>query len=257
VLLLGGVLAGCGAGAGIPATVTVPAPVGSPTLYALPPRPAPEAIPPTPVGFWAKGWATSPDGQRVAWLEAEPVPGDWSQRLPTGCCGDPAPRIRAIVVWEQHSGQTQRFMVETLPVASLSWLADSLYWRADNATLLFTGRADPSSSDAALYSRSPAGEVHMLVRQPRIERITVLAEAGDGSLYYAAGFVDANPSYLMRRHPDGQTDSLQDGLLAFYRDSAGHLMTQEAVGDGRWMETVRDLATGAVIGTPYPVPGVP
>jgi hypothetical protein len=235
LVVLGWLLVGCGSAApASPVPPPVP-PTNSPIISAAPPRTAPESIPPTPAGFWAKGWAASADGQRMAWLEAEPVPGDWSQRLPTGCCGDPAPRIRAIVVWERQSGQMQRFFVEQLPVVALSWLADSLYWRADNATLLFTGRPEQGSTDAALYSLSLKGEVHLLAQHPHYGRITMLAEGSDESLYYAAGFVDANPSQLMRRHTDGRTDILQSGLLICSRDSAGHLIVHEGVGNGHWV----------------------
>lgn len=66
-----------------------------------------KAVAVAPGGPWTWGWAVSPEGRRVAWLEMTPPPGDWSERLPAGCCsGDSPPVVSAVAVWDRTTGRT-------------------------------------------------------------------------------------------------------------------------------------------------------
>src|SRR5206468_668257 len=65
----------------------------------------------SPGGPWIRDWAATPDGSRVAWVEATAPPGDWSERLPSPCipCGgpgpkDPEPQVQAIAIWDSATG---------------------------------------------------------------------------------------------------------------------------------------------------------
>src|SRR5437016_2296686 len=69
----------------------------------------------TPGGPWIRDWTATPDGRRVAWVEATAPPGDWSEHLPSPCIPcervgqrDPEPEVQAIAIWDSAIGQVYR-----------------------------------------------------------------------------------------------------------------------------------------------------
>ena len=161
-------------------------------------------------GPWTAGWAVSPDGGRVAWLEAEAPPGDWSQRLPHACCsGDPAPKVRAMALWDRETNRVQRF-----PLAVPTPWYPSLRWTEDGQAVLFMAAPADDPEHTALFRLAAGdGQVRILTRSEWSGPITVQARGADGSLYYTVNMGGgANGERLVRLYPDGRQEVLQEGI---------------------------------------------
>jgi hypothetical protein len=191
-----------------------------------------------PGGPWTWGWAASPDGQRVAWLEWAPPPGDWSQRLPHECCSaEPHPTVRALALWERASGQVLQF-----PVSGLRWLQDSqLRWRNDGSAVLFTSPPPANPNHTALFQLTPDGRATELVSHSWQGNLVVQFEGDDGSISYTiSGRRSQNNSQCVRRYPDGRTDVLCEGSpLRCSVDEQGRLITRQGT-----TVVIQDLNTG-------------
>src|SRR5207247_438895 len=132
---------------------------------------------------WREGWAVEPVGSRVAWLEMAPPPGDWSRRLPHGCCGsDPAPKPEAIAVWDGSTGQMQRF-----PVSNYSWSVPGVAWMPGeklrwaqphdyrDLAVYYTTHPGPSDPATMLYRLDLNGKSTLLDKQEPYGGIKVVA----------------------------------------------------------------------------------
>jgi hypothetical protein len=203
---------------------------------------------------WIRDWTATPDGQRVAWVEAKALPGDWSHKLPYTCktCGqkDPEPEVEAIAIWDRATGQTKRY-----PVQNLIWsLSDTnmmhranLRWRNDGSALLYaTHTADKGGAEnagsTALFELSPDGRSTLLSEHAWHGQLDTLWEGNDRSIYYyVQGEKSAGTGDIIRRHPDGKFEVLYTyrGWQAWTIDRDGYLemLTGNSV-------TVTDLNTG-------------
>lgn len=195
-------------------------------------------------GPWNIGWSVSPDGNRVAWLEMTPPPGDWSERLPSPCCSDdPLPIAHGIVVWDHAAGKLQRleardFAGSTPDVGWSEW--QTLRWSNDSSALFYA--AHPSQGHTRLYRLSLNGQATALVDLDKHVGFDVIAEGDDGSVYYLIIGMDCqNCSQLTRRRPDGAIEAVHpNGISVEWRvDEWGHL---EVLKDGG--VTITDLSSG-------------
>src|SRR5439155_16884104 len=128
----------------------------------------------SPRGTWATGWAVSPDGQKVAWLELEIPPGDWSRRLPPNCCTpDPAPIPKAVAVWDKarsNGGKAPAQAVQRFPISGFKWSQpgyawmqeDQLRWRKDSSALLYAAPAQDNPQHTAVLQLSLSGTSTLL-----------------------------------------------------------------------------------------------
>lgn len=202
-------------------------------------------------GPWIRDWTATPDGRRVAWVEAKAPPGDWSQRLPSACipCGsrkDPEPQVQAIAIWDAATGKVSRHkptgLVWTLGSAYFTQ-REGLHWRADGSAILYATHTAGSPGRSALYSVKPGGQPQLLAQHPWDGSINFLGEGGGGSIYY---YVTGRKYYasgdLVRRMPDGALQVLHDNVS----------FNTWWVEPGKWLAaladggvTVHDFATGS------------
>lgn len=209
----------------------------------------------TPGGPWIRDWAATPDGHRVAWVEATAPPGDWSKRLPSPCIPcesygpnpkDPEPEVQAIAIWDSATGQVYRHkpshLVWSLGSAYFTQQV-SLHWRADGSALLYATHTSGAPGRSTLYSLTPGGQPEVLAEHPWDGSINFLGEGNDGSIYY---WVTGGKYYasgdLVRRHPAGRLEALHENLTS----------NMWWVEPGKWLEvlqegavTVHDFATGS------------
>jgi hypothetical protein len=198
-----------------------------------------------PGGTWTRDWTISPDGQRVAWLEIVPPPGDWSRRLPSGCCGgpDPDPAVRAIGVWERDSGQ-----VRHLPVTGVNWSLSKdnilhwpgLHWRRDSSALLYAGHSQRNPRGTALYQLALDGQAVALADYDWQGTLGVIGEGDDRSLYYyVSGRGYEGNAEIIRRSDDGTQQVLHKGGMMEWVGAQGKLEILE-----RDQLVLWDIATG-------------
>jgi hypothetical protein len=197
-----------------------------------------------PSGPWTTECSISPDGNKAAWLEMTPPPGDWSKRLPNACCsGDPSPIVKDIVVFDRTTGQTRRY-----DVPGFAWNSPDVGWMqlyklrwSNDSTALFYG-THPTDNHTTLYRLPLGGTATALAEMDKRAGIDVVAEGNDGSIYYMLNGMDCqNCSQLMRHTADGKTEIVHVNSVPYdwQLDGHGHL---EQIKDGGVLVT--DLATG-------------
>ena len=198
-----------------------------------------------PGGPWTAGWAVSEGGRRVAWLESATPPGDWSARLPHGCCsGDPAPQVRALAIWDRDAGSVRRF---ALPATGIPW-RQGLLWTWDGQGVLFSGNPTDTEWTVDLYKMSEHGEPVRLARYAKASAIELHGAGPEGSLYYSVGNAGTTDFRLVRRYSDGREAVLRQGMV----DGWG------VESDGRWLvreefaTVLSDPTTGRVVRAPLP-----
>jgi hypothetical protein len=187
-----------------------------------------------PKGFWTSNWVVSPDGRNVAWLEWDPPPGDWSERMPHDCCsGDPHPTIRSIAVWDRQAQRLWR-----LPAGGIQWPGRFLAWRRSSEALVF-GRVsnDPVSIDVVQMTLD--GTQTSLASHPSYDLFGGTYERADGSLYYSIGQLGANTGRLIRHYPNGRQEVICDGFCGI--NERGIISNWE---DGQVV--LQDVTTGAI-----------
>ncbi|HEX8599898.1 MAG TPA: hypothetical protein VF952_15460 [Chloroflexia bacterium] len=184
-------------------------------LFALQPPYTGELVPISEPGAWIGSVAVSPDGAKVAWLEAEPELKDLANQHELcfeGCGFRPTPK--AIAIWEPGSGQLKRlFVAEGWRHRGLDMHHMYLAWSKDNAAIFYHILAD--DRQVGLYKLAPDGSTEELVKSPAAESefvgadslrgITFLGEANDGSIYYSP---PGDTYVLVRRNADGTTEVL-------------------------------------------------
>lgn len=212
----------------------------SSALHMLPPPYTGKPITLTPGGPWIRDWVASPDGSRVAWVEATAPPGDWSERLPGPCIPcerygpiDPEPQVQAIAIWDAATQQVYRHKPESLVWtlgSAFLMQHESLHWRTDGSALLYaTHSSAPARS--ALYSLSPSAQPDLLAEHPWDGTVNFLADGQDGSIYY---YVTGQKYYktgdIVRRHPDGKLELLYEYLSP----------NMWALEPGKWLQVLGD-----------------
>jgi hypothetical protein len=225
-------------------------------LMILPPPYTAKPIILAPGGPWIRDWVASPDGSRVAWVEATAPPGDWSERLPSPCvpCDrygsaspDPEPQVQAIAIWDAATQQVYRHkpngLVWSLGTAFRSQPAP-FRWRTDGSALLYATHASaPARSN--LYSLTAGQQPVLLAEHPWDGTVNVLGDGAEGSIYYyVTGKNYFASGDIVRRHPDGRVEVLHEYLSP----NMWHLA------QGKWLEVlgqgevyVHDFATGQTL----------
>ncbi|MFL5733436.1 MAG: hypothetical protein ACJ78Q_09550 [Chloroflexia bacterium] len=213
-----------------------------------------------PAGPWRGSWGATdavPVGviesqtfSKVAWVEMTAPPGDWSTHLPHPCCsGDPQPKPEAIAIWDEGTGQIQRFP-ETRYKSAVpggAWQGDEkLLWSRDGGSLYYTAGADDADLGTSLFRLDLSGKSTLLAKQEPDGSIRMVAE-GDSSLYYQVlGSGGQNMAQLMwvalDNRPEGKVSVERPNELAgstWMVDRYGRLLdrTEHAV-------KVKDLSSG-------------
>lgn len=205
-------------------------------------------------GPWIRDWTATPEGRRVAWVEATPPPGDWSKRLPSPCIPcegpgpkDPEPDVQAIAIWDAATGKVYRYKPSGLvwSLGSAYFMQQEqggLHWRVDGATLLYATHTSGTPGRSNLYGITPGGQPEILAQHPWDGTIHFLGEGKEGSLYYwvtGRGYYASGD--LVQRHPDGSVEVLHENLTS----------NMWWVEQGKWLEvlqegavTIHDFATG-------------
>ena len=218
----------------------------------LPPTGAPVKI--ATRGHWTQGWAVSPDGLKVAWLEAVAPPGDWSRRKPI-CCLSPQPTVQSLVVWDSSLGRE----VLRSPVDHTSWFlpgmsqleGSNMRWRKDGSAVLYVGHPN-NGTHTALFETDMGGRSSVLAAYDWDGYLRLHVLGNDESLYYEVGDVQhyRHPQQMVRRYPKGRLEPLHEGgaemgefvSISNYVDMRGRWVTRQ---DGDF--TLQDLATGKII----------
>jgi|GEM_PF-4859735 len=220
-------------------------------LMMLPPPYASAPITLAPGGPWIRDWTATPDGSRVAWVEATAPPGDWSERLPSPCipCNsygstDPEPQVEAIAIWDAVTRQVYRHkpsgLVWSLGSAFRSQQG-AFHWLTGGSALLYATHAS-APTRSTLYSLSPGEQPVLLAEHPWDGTVNVLGHGAEGSIYYyVTGKNYFASGDIVRRHPDGKLEVLHEYLSP----NMWHLQ------QGKWLEVlgkgevyVHDFATG-------------
>lgn len=177
-----------------------------------------------PSGTWSYSWHASPDGSKVAWVEMDAPPGDWSHRLPVGCCGvpaDPQPIPRSIAVWNRTASNKSNAISRYPLLVPLAWSegAESWVeynqpiWSADSKSLFFAGH--PDGQHIGLYRLSLDGSVTKLTEHTTDTGYTglkIIAASNNGPIYFALTTANCQScSMLMLWKPDGKTEVLNSG----------------------------------------------
>ncbi|HKP51438.1 MAG TPA: hypothetical protein VJ183_02180 [Chloroflexia bacterium] len=196
-------------------------------------------------GPWIRDWAATPDGRRVAWVEATAPPGDWAERLPDPCIPcerigqrDPEPEVQAIAIWDSATGQVFRYKPDGLvwslgSAYFMQWQLVRLHWRTDGSTLLYSTHTAGASGRSTLYSLVPGGQPEVLAEHQWDGSILFLGEGQDGSIYY---WVTGRKYYasgdVVRRHHDGRLEVLHENLTS-------NMWWLEP---GKWLEVIQEGA---------------
>jgi hypothetical protein len=194
-------------------------------------------------GPWTEGWSVSPDGQRIAWLELTPPPGDWSEHLPSECCGsDPAPTVKSIVVLD-HEGIIRRYDIRNFAWSSPDggWAQSAhLKWSKDSSAIFYA--VHPTVERTTLMRLPLDGQATSVVELDKRVGLDVVAQGDDDSTYYTINGMDCqNCAQLMHLWPDGRQEVVHTNSVPFdwYVDERGRL---EMLKDGGVL--FMDFATG-------------
>lgn len=199
-------------------------------------RSQPQVI--APGGPWTWGFAVSPGGDRLAWMELTPPPGDWSQRLPQPCCsGDPRPRVDNVVIWSRATGLIERF-----PATGAQW-PQELRWRKNGSGILLA----VSGEHTALLEISVSGKSTRLAEHAWPGELKAVTEGPDGSVYYTVtGGKGANWLTFAQTSPGGAGRILEEGYPTSWQiDAYGRWIRQSGEGI-----SVHNLVTGEVVDLP-------
>jgi hypothetical protein len=208
-------------------------------------RPGEKSLPlVSPAGPWTMSWTTSPDGKKVAWREMIPPTNQASARPPVQCCVNFEPiGMKDITVFDSVTGKVTRIDVSgTTSIGfTTSWASsEPISWSKDSLTLFYS--LHPTKDHSTLYRLPLNGQPTALVEVDKLVGLDVVAEADDGSIYYAIIGQDCqNCVQLMRLHTNGTTEVIRaNGTpMGWQVDEQGRL---ETIKDGGVMLT--DLATG-------------
>lgn len=183
-----------------------------------------------PGGAWTMGFRVGLDGNTVAWQDMEAPPGDWTERIPSGCCGEPGPKSKAVAFYNRLTGQVARRPVaNAVPKQQLTWSKDGV---------LLEVREQEFST--ALFHMDPDGRLTRLAAHGYMGPITPVAGDVDDSLYYTvAGKGGQNWTELIHLYPDGRSDLLIEGIPSDWWVEDARLIVYK---DG--FTTVTDLPTG-------------
>ena len=178
------------------------------------------------------GFRVGQDGNMVlaAWLEMEAPPGDWRERIPSGCCGEPGPTSKAVAFYSRQTGQVvRRPVANALPKQNLTWFKEGV---------LLEVREKEFST--ALVRMGTDGRLTRLAAHGYMGPITPVAGDIDGSLYYTvAGKEGQNWTELIHLYPDGRSELLIEGIPSDWWVEDARLISYK---DG--VTTVTDLPTG-------------
>jgi hypothetical protein len=195
-----------------------------------------------PGGPWTMGFRVGLDGNTVAWLDMEAPPGDWTQRIPSGCCGEPGPTSKDVAFYNRQTGQVVRRPVANALPRQLAWFTEGV--------LLEVREREFST---ALFHMGTDGRLTRLAAHGYMGPITPVAGDIDGSLYYTvAGKEGQNWTELIHLYPDGRSDLLIEGIPSDWWVEDARLISYK---DG--VTTVTDLPTGKrrqAPGRGYPSP---
>jgi hypothetical protein len=188
-------------------------------------------------GNWAYTHKVSGDGQSVAWLDMAPPPGDWSERIPSGCCGEPGATSRGVAIYDRQTNRVVRYVLDNA--------RPGLYWQQENSGLLVAVREREFA--IGLYRMGVDGRLTRLAGHGYTGPLRPVAEGPDGELYYTVmGREGQNWTELIRLDPGGGSRLLHEGIPGDWEvDALGRLV--------RWTNeqtTVTDLATGRTYTAP-------
>lgn len=194
-----------------------------------------------PGGPWTWGFGISADGNKAAWLEVTPPPGDWSTRLPHSCCsGDPTPHVHGAVFYERATGHVTRHS----PLDGYK-ANQNLTWRTDGSGVLLEGAAYRREGMTLTFLGADGRITGLAEHLWAGGRLQVAAQGPDGSIYYtAAGRQGQTHLELMRLKPDAKVETLADNRnTTWWVDTQGRWVT---LSNGPYEAVERDLTTDAV-----------